>query len=88
MDTTKFITEEEFKKVKNNEQLLGLVKEKDLQYTKVQETLSYLRELRLLQIELVKLQHHIAKENKRVAIILKVEMLLEKEVILEGLWST
>ena len=63
------ITEEEFYKLKNNNQLLNLLKNKHGHYQKVNETLSYINELRLLQIELVKLQHHIAKEQKRVAII-------------------
>ena len=69
MDPKNNITEEEFYKLKNNNQLLNLLKNKQGHYQKVNETLSYINELRLLQIELVKLQHHIAKEQKRVAII-------------------
>ena len=69
MDPKNNITEEEFYKLKNNNQLLNLLKNKHGHYQKVNETLSYINELRLLQIELVKLQHHIAKEQKRVAII-------------------
>ncbi|NVJ88824.1 MAG: polyphosphate kinase 2 [Flavobacteriaceae bacterium] len=63
------ITEEEFLNLKDNQELLQLIKDKDVNYDKVQETLSYIRELRLLQIELVKLQRYIANEHKRVAII-------------------
>lgn len=63
------INEKDFFDLKSNKELLALIKEKDVHYTKVKETLSYINELRLLQIELVKLQRFIAKNKKRVAII-------------------
>lgn len=65
----RMITEDEFHNLKDNSELLKLIKEKNVKYNSVQETLSYINELRLLQIELVKLQRYIAKEKKRVAII-------------------
>ena len=69
MKPNNFITEEEFQNLSSNKELLDLIKTKDVNYEKVQETISYIKELRLLQIELVKLQRHIAKTKKRVAII-------------------
>ncbi|MCI2228199.1 polyphosphate kinase 2 [Polaribacter sp. MSW13] len=63
------LTSEDFEKAKNNEDLLKLIKEKDVFYQKVKDTHLYDKELRLLQIELVKLQHWISKNNKRVAVI-------------------
>ena len=64
MKPKNFITEEEFQNLSSNKELLDLIKTKDVNYEKVQETISYIKELRLLQIELVKLQRHIAKTKK------------------------
>ena len=60
---------EDFKNAKSNEELLAIIKEKNSSYDKVKKTIFYNEELRLLQIELVKLQRWISKNNKRVAII-------------------
>jgi polyphosphate kinase 2 len=69
MDTKKTLSKEEFENIKNNDELLSLLHKKNISYTKVVNTLSYNSELRLLQIELVKLQNYISKEKKRVAIV-------------------
>ena len=63
------LTEEDFDSINTNEDLLKLIKEKNVSFSKVKKTLSYDEELRLLQIELVKLQNHITLNNKRVAIV-------------------
>lgn len=62
------LTAEDFKNIESNEQLLELIKGKEIS-KKVEKELLYERELRSLQIELVKLQQWVAKNNKRVAII-------------------
>lgn len=63
------LTAEDFENIKSNQELLAKIKEKDISYEKVIDALSYNNELRLLQIELVKLQRHISNENMRVAVI-------------------
>ncbi len=50
------LTAEDFENIKSNQELLAKIKEKDISYDKVIDALSYNNELRLLQIELVKLQ--------------------------------
>jgi polyphosphate kinase 2 len=69
MNTKKALSTEEFENIKNNEELLSLLKTKNISYNKVVDTLFYNNELRLLQIELVKLQNYISKKKKRVAIV-------------------
>ncbi|MFK8059795.1 MAG: polyphosphate kinase 2 [Polaribacter sp.] len=69
MGIVKGLSEDDFRKVENNEELLNLIKEKNSSFKKVEKTLQYNKELRLLQIELVKLQHWISNTNQRVAII-------------------
>lgn len=69
MNKDQIITEEDFRSVNSNSELLNLIQEKKIKFNKVKEVLSYNKELRSLQIELVKLQHFIAKQNMRVAII-------------------
>jgi polyphosphate kinase 2 len=69
MSTDKKFTAEDFENLKSTEDLLELIKQKSGLYKKVHKTLLYTEELRLLQIELVKLQRWISKKNKRVAII-------------------
>ena len=69
MSTDKKFTAEDFENLEGTEDLLELIKQKSGLYKKVQKTLSYTEELRLLQIELVKLQRWVSKKNKRVAII-------------------
>jgi polyphosphate kinase 2 len=60
---------EDFKEVTNKDELISIIKKKGINFQKVEETLVYNEELRLLQIELVKLQQWILKNNKRVAVI-------------------
>ena len=69
MSTSKTFTAEDFQKLQTNKELLELIKEKSDLFKKVNKTLLYTEELRLLQIELVKLQRWISKENKRVVVI-------------------
>jgi polyphosphate kinase 2 len=69
MNTKKALSKEEFENIKNNEELLSLLKTKNISYNKVVDTLFYNNELRLLQIELVKLQNYISEKKKRVAIV-------------------
>ncbi|WP_445749016.1 polyphosphate kinase 2 [Polaribacter sp.] len=63
------LSAEDFQNIKSNKELLAKIKEKISSYAKVQEALTYNNELRLLQIELVKLQRHISNHNMRVAVI-------------------
>tara|TARA_B110000503_G_scaffold131831_1_gene206982 strand:+ start:794 stop:1651 length:858 start_codon:yes stop_codon:yes gene_type:complete len=69
MSTSKTFTAEDFQNLQTNKELLELIKEKSDLFKKVNKTLLYTEELRLLQIELVKLQRWISKENKRVVVI-------------------
>jgi len=63
------LSSEDFERAKNNAELLAFIGDKNKHYKKVEKTIVYNNELRLLQIELVKLQRWILKNNKRVAII-------------------
>ncbi|MFA5297913.1 MAG: polyphosphate kinase 2 [Lutibacter sp.] len=63
------LTIEDFKKVSSNQELLNIIKEKNIPFDKVERRLFYEEELRNLQIELVKLQQWISKNKMRVAII-------------------
>jgi len=69
MENTNQITGEEFLACKTREELLALSERKGLMIDKVLENLKYEQELKFLQIELVKLQQWIAKNNHRVIII-------------------
>ncbi|WP_439131297.1 polyphosphate kinase 2 [Polaribacter sp.] len=69
MPTKEFLTAEDFENLQNSDDLKTLINKKDIPFHKVNNTLSYTNELRLLQIELVKLQRYISGQNKRVAII-------------------
>ena len=69
METKKGLSSEDFQRAKSNEELLALIRGKNEHYNKVAKTVAYNTELRLLQIELVKLQRWISNNNKRVAII-------------------
>ncbi|MFK5957405.1 MAG: polyphosphate kinase 2 [Lutibacter sp.] len=69
MEESTKLTIEDFEKVTSNNELLQLIKEKKISIDKVNKKLFYEEELRRLQIELVKLQHWISGNNKRVAII-------------------
>jgi len=59
----------DFEHIKTNEELLETINKKGIDIKKVSKTLAYNTELKSLQIELVKLQHWVSKNNKRVAII-------------------
>ena len=63
------LTAEEFKKATARKELLEIIQDKDIDIKKVIDTVQYENEKRLLQIELVKLQHWVTNEKKRVAII-------------------
>ena len=63
------ITAEEFQELSSNDDLRALLSAKNISNEKVEKKLAYNEELRLLQIELVKLQHWVAKHNKRIAVI-------------------
>lgn len=63
------LTAGDFAEINSQEFLLKVIEEKSSKYKRVKSTLDYDHELRLLQIELVKLQRWILKEKKRVAII-------------------
>ncbi len=63
------LTAEDFNSVKTNQELLSLIEGKSIPFKSVNKELVYEEELRCLQIELVKLQQWIAKNNKRVAVI-------------------
>ena len=63
------LTITDFESVTTNEELLNLIEKKNISINKVNEHLVYEHELKILQIELVKLQQWVAKNNKRVAII-------------------
>ena len=63
------LTVADFENVSTNEELLAIIKEKKIAIEKVQVKLDYENELKKLQVELVKLQQWIAKNNKRVAVI-------------------
>jgi polyphosphate kinase 2 len=63
------LTMEDFERVSSNQELLKIIREKNIPFDKVEKRLFYEEELRNLQIELVKLQQWIAKNKMRVAII-------------------
>ena len=69
MKTKGTLSEEDFKNISGTKELLSLIEEKNVSFSKVKKTLLYDKELRLLQIELVKLQNYVSSQNKRVAII-------------------
>jgi polyphosphate kinase 2 len=69
MNMREKITEDEFYNLKSNDGLFRLLEEKKIPHQKVKDTIIYDNELRQLQIELVKLQNWVAKEQKRVAIV-------------------
>jgi len=69
MEETPKLTLEDFNKVSSNSELLQIIKQKSIVIDKVHKKIFYEEELRRLQIELVKLQHWISENNKRVAIV-------------------
>ncbi len=69
MEIKEGLSSEDFQEIKTKKELLDIIKDKNKSFKKVKETIIYNEELRLLQIELVKLQRWISNNNKRVAII-------------------
>ena len=70
MEQKNKLTAEDFKKSSSRQDVIDVAKEKSISnIDTVLETLQYERELKQLQIELVKLQQWVQKNNKRVAII-------------------
>ena len=70
MEQKNRLTAEDFQKASSRQDVIDVAKEKNIpNITTVLETLQYERELKQLQIELVKLQQWVQKNNKRVAII-------------------
>ena len=63
------LTVQDFESVSNNQELVQLIKQKEIPFQKIENTLIYEKELRNLQVELVKLQQWISKNNKRVAVV-------------------
>ncbi|HFS67202.1 MAG TPA: polyphosphate kinase 2 [Flavobacteriia bacterium] len=63
------LTKEDFLKVKDKQDIIAVAKTKGKDISAVLNTLQYEEELKKLQIELVKLQQWVQKNNKRVAII-------------------
>ena len=69
MEETPKLTIENFEKATSNQELLEIIKQKNVSLDKVNKRLFYEDDLRRLQMELVKLQQWISKNKKRVAII-------------------
>lgn len=63
------LTLEDFTSISTNDEFRAIIKKKKIDISKVNEQLFYENELRLLQIELVKLQQWVYKHKKRVVII-------------------
>ena len=55
----------DFEKIETNKDLLNILESKKISFQKVQKRILYNEELRLLQIELVKLQQWVSKNKKR-----------------------
>ena len=70
-DTAQILTQEELAHLKSPKQLLELLQAKALDVGKIKSRLDYERELKNLQIELVKMQRWVQEKNKRVAIIVE-----------------
>ncbi|WP_237275045.1 polyphosphate kinase 2 [Tenacibaculum ovolyticum] len=63
------LTIDDFESVSTNEELLTLIDKKGVSIDKVRDKIAYEKELKELQVELVKLQQWVAKKNKRVAVV-------------------
>ncbi len=63
------ITKEELLELKTKEDLLKLLSGKQVSISKIERTLAYEKDLRYLQMELVKLQNWVMKNKKKVMII-------------------
>jgi len=60
---------EDFLNSNSTGDLISILKKKEIPHQKVLDSLHYEKQLRNLQIELVKLQQWVLKENKRVAVV-------------------
>jgi len=69
LNPNKYITEDEFNSVTSHAELLKLLRDKKIDISNVLSKVHYEREKEKLQVELVKLQQWVKKNNKRVAII-------------------
>ncbi len=69
MKKSNLLAEEDFQNVTTKKELIARAKAKNVAIDTILETLQYEEELKLLQIELVKLQQWVQKTGKRVAII-------------------
>ena len=69
MNKNKTLTIQDFEGLQTKEELVALLDEKKYPFEKIEKELNYEDELRKLQVELVKLQQWVARENKRVAVI-------------------
>ena len=65
----RMLQSDDFLKSSTPQEFISILESKDIPHEKVVRALDYEKQLRQLQIELVKLQQWILKENKRVAII-------------------
>ena len=63
------IEADDFLRCNSSKELISIMKAKGIPHQKVLDSLDYEKQLRYLQIELVKLQQWVLKENKRVAIV-------------------
>ncbi len=63
------LSTEDFQKSTTAQELLSIMEEKGISQQKVIDILAYEKQLRYLQIELVKLQQWVLKQNKRVAVV-------------------
>jgi len=70
-DTAQVLTQGELARLKSRKQLLALLQAKALDVGKIKSRLDYERELKKLQIELVKMQRWVQEKNKRVAILIE-----------------
>ena len=68
-NTQEELTQQDFESSTSKEDLLAIINSKGIKIDKVLKRLTYEEELRLLQIELVKLQQWISKNKKRVIVI-------------------
>ncbi len=63
------LTSIDFQSVNSTQELMSVIEEKKIPFDKVLKRLNYEKELKLLQIELVKLQQWVFKNKKRVIVI-------------------
>jgi polyphosphate kinase 2 len=70
-DAAQVLTQEELAHLKSPKQLLALLQAKAVDVGKIKSRLDYERELKKLQIELVKMQRWVQEKHKRVAIIVE-----------------